>query len=222
MKKLLFGILGAVIMIVILWGIFKLAQTPAVPLDSTVFEVRATDNVEGLATASVTLIEYSDFQCPACASYFPILEQLKAQFPNDLKFVYRHLPLISIHPNALGSAQAAEAAGLQGKFFEMHYILFSRQAQWSGQRNPDSLFEAYAQELGLNLEKFKEDLDSGQTRDRVNADLNEARALGLNATPTFFLNGVAIGTPQGLEPFAQLVQSAIEATRVNGSPELES
>lgn len=154
--------------------------------------LRANENTKGSDTATNVLIEYSDFQCPACASYQSILKTIAEELSDKVKIVYRHFPLESIHPNAKLAAQASEAAAIQNKFWEMHDKLFDLQSEWSNEKNPSEKFEQYATELGLDLEKFKNDLQSDSVKNKVNEDALLAQTLRLNSTPTFFLNGKII------------------------------
>lgn len=146
------------------------------------------EQIKGNKDAAVTLVEYSDFQCPACASFQPVLKELLATYGEDLKFEYKHYPL-PIHPYAQQAAIAAEAAGQQGKFFEYHDALFENQNEWSKSATPVAFFSKYATDLGLDVEKFKQHQKSSLLRDSVRDDLNEAKELGLTGTPTFYLNG---------------------------------
>ena len=188
------------------------AGETATSTPSTVLAVRPDDWTRGSADAPVTLIEYSDFQCSACASYHPVLEQLTAELGPQLQFVYRHFPLRSIHKKADLAGAAAEAAGNQGKFWEMHNKIFENQSKWANARNADEIFISYAQILGLNLDQFKIDLESRVVRDRVDAGYDEALSLGLNSTPTFFVNGKKIVNPRGFEAFRDLlIQAAVPA-----------
>jgi protein-disulfide isomerase len=150
--------------------------------------VVVTENIKGNPDAAVTLVEYSDFQCPACASFQPVIEELMKQYGENLRFEYKHYPL-PIHPFAQQAAVAAEAAGQQGKFYEYHDALFKNQQEWSSSVAPGAFFVKYAEELGLDVEKFRRQQKSALLRDDVRADLAEARELGLTGTPTFFLNG---------------------------------
>ncbi len=159
--------------------------------------------------ASVTLVEFADFQCPACASYHPVLEKLHETFGDNLKIAFRHYPLIQIHQNALIASQAAEAAGAQGKFWEMHDILFERQNAWSAVANPTDIFVAYAGELLLNTEQFRNDLKNDDLKKNVLDDLSAGQKAKVNATPTFYLNGVKIENPQSYEAFAAMVTAAL-------------
>ena len=147
-----------------------------------------TEQVKGNKDATVTLVEYSDFQCPACASFQPVVKEILATYGDRLRFEYKHYPL-PIHPYAQQAAIAAEAAGQQGKFFEYHDALFEKQDEWAKSPTPVAFFSKYAQELGLDVEKFKQHQKSSLLRDSVRADLREAQDLGLTGTPTFYLNG---------------------------------
>ncbi len=173
-------------------------------------EISALDHVRGSQTASVTILEYADFQCPSCKAYAPVLDSLLTQYPDDVRVVYRYFPLQSIHPNANLASQAAEAAGLQGKFWEMHDILFERQNDWSRLTNPHDVFTTYAEELGLNTEQFKTDLDSREVKNRVNADYRSGLSAGIHGTPSFFMNGTPLESPRGLEAFQVIIDDQLE------------
>ena len=172
----------------------------------------AVDHIKGPNTAKVTLVEYSDFQCPACAQYEPILRELASSFPNDLRIVYRHFPLIQIHANALPSAIASEAAAKQGKFWEMHDILFDRQSQWADEVSTESLFTDYAVSLDLDKNKFIADLTANDTLGRVMIDKSSAEDAGLGGTPTFFLNGTEAQL-RTLEEFKTAIQKIIDTNQ---------
>lgn len=167
---------------------------------------------KGPLDAKVTLVEYSDFQCPACAAREPLVENLINEFGNHLRFVYRYFPLRSIHKNSQISSQAAEAADLQGKFWEMHDLLFANQIAWSnlGSEEAQQTFVGYATQLGLDGEKFKTDLTSNAVENAVNEDYDSGEAAGVTSTPTFFLNGAAIN-PGTYDEFRTLVREKIEA-----------
>lgn len=151
--------------------------------------IEITANVKGNPEAEVVLVEYSDFQCPACAAAAPVVNQLIEDYGDSVRFEYRHFPLTSIHPLAIPAARAAEAAGQQGKFFEMHDLLFENQQTWSRAANPTALFMGYAGELGLDTGQFKTQMNASKIDDHVRAQFDEARSLGLTGTPTFTLNG---------------------------------
>ena len=149
------------------------------------------DHVFGSTAGKVTLIEYGDFQCPGCESIYPNIKEIKEKYKDNLTFVFRNLPLTTIHPNALAAATAAEAAGRQGKFFEYHNMLYDNQDAWKSASAADrtKTFEAYATQLGLDTAKFKSDLTSQEVTDKINRDRSTARKFGYTSTPTLMLNG---------------------------------
>ncbi len=172
------------------------------------FSISADDNVKGPQNAKVTLVEFSDFQCPACKAYAPVIDELLSQYPNDLRLVYKHFPLKTIHMRAMNAAQASEAAGRQGKFFEMAKILFDNQDNWS--RVPGiGVFESYAENLGLNIEQFKNDYGSDEVRDKINGQLDYGISLNVNSTPTIYLNGKKIENPASFDAFRGLIEAEI-------------
>lgn len=146
--------------------------------------------------STVTLVEYADFQCPACGAYHPLVKQLQADYAGKITFVFRHFPL-SIHPNAVPASLAAEAAGAQGKFFEMSDLIFTRQEAWSGSSNPDEIFVTYATELGLDVEKFKTDMASAELKQKIVDSFKGGQKAKVSGTPTFFLNGAKLESPKG-------------------------
>lgn len=141
-------------------------------------------------SGSVTLVEFSDFQCPACQAVQGPLKQILKKYEGKVEFVYRHFPLVSIHKNAMVAAQASEAADLQGKFWEFHDKLFENQAEWSGLGDPRDKFREYLSQIGGDIEKFKSDLESQVVKDRVSVDILATTRYRLSGTPTFYINGV--------------------------------
>lgn len=141
-----------------------------------------------VGSGSVQVVEFGDFQCPACAQAHPDVKKLKEEFGNDITFVFRNFPL-PMHANAQAAAEAAEAAGVQGKFWEMHDKLFETQSQWGSLADPTSIFAQYAEELGLDREAFTEALTSRTHKDRVASDQSDGYSVGVSGTPTFFING---------------------------------
>jgi protein-disulfide isomerase len=177
-------------------------------------EAQLSNHVTGATDSKVTLIEYGDFQCPACKSYHPVLQQLKEEYGDRVTFQFRHFPLTQIHPHAFIASRAAEAAGKQGKFFEMHDLLFESQDSWSGLSNPTSVFESYAQQLGLNADQFKTDMNSAGVAATINADAKAAQAVGGNSTPTFVLNDTKIEqNPQSVDDFKKLLDDELAKTQ---------
>jgi len=155
--------------------------------------VQPTNHVMGSGSSGVTLLEYGDYQCPVCGAYYPVVKQVVSQMSNKIYFQFRNLPLSSIHQNAVAGARAAEAAGKQNKYFEMHDILYENQQTWSQSSTPMTYFESYASQLGLDVNKFKTDYASSEVNSLINADLSAfAQTKQQEATPTFFINGVYI------------------------------
>jgi protein-disulfide isomerase len=141
-------------------------------------------------SAEVVLVEFLDFQCPACASASVIVEDLAAQYGDRLSIAVRHLPLTSIHPHAVDAALAAEAAAAQGQFAAMYQALFSTQPEWSVAGSDQSAtFRALAGDLGLDLDEYDRVVDDPATLERIALDQADAAALGVMSTPSFFLNG---------------------------------
>ncbi len=171
--------------------------------------VNSNDWVRGNKNAKVVLVEYSDFQCPACAYYSGMVKNLERDFLNDLAVVYRHFPLEQIHKYAKLSAQAAEAAGKQGKFWEMHDVLFEKQSEWSVSDDALQNFISYAQTLGLDINRFQTDLNSKDIEDRIQKNIISAYDQKLAGTPTFFLNGKQIQNPKDYEEFKRLIEGEI-------------
>ena len=174
---------------------------------------QGSNHTSGTGKKGVTLVEFGDFQCPACKSYFPIVKEIKAAYGDDIVFQFRHFPLTQIHANATISSRAAEAAGKQGKFFEMHDLLYENQDSWAQQENPTSVFESYATQLGLKMDQFKTDMADGGTLAVINADQKIGQGLGANSTPTFAINGKKIEkNPASLEDFKKLIDDAIASS----------
>ena len=202
------------IVVIGLIGLFVVTKKSTAPSSSSTTDakiVTSEDHVRGDKSAPVTVIEYGDFQCPACGAFYPIVKSLESTYAGKVRFVFRHFPLSQIHPNALASARAAEAAGLQGKFFEMHDKLYETQSVWGElTTNQQALFESYAQELGLNMNKFKEDYASDQVAKIINNDQSSGQqAFSIDSTPTFIVNGNKIKNPEGVEQFSKVLDAEI-------------
>jgi len=186
------GIIALLALLVISYVVSSSDDTidPALFADVEVMELTAHE--KGNIESDIRLVEYSDFQCPACKAAAPAIAELVENFGDQFVFEYRHFPLRSIHPNAQLAAQATEAAAKQGMFWEMHDKLFEMQTEWSQSFNPERFFRNYAEELGMNVDRFRFDLNSDEVKDRVNANADEAAALQLPGTPAFVFNGEQI------------------------------
>jgi protein-disulfide isomerase len=179
-----------------------------------ILEVKSDDYKKGATTTGkVVLIEYLDFECEACGAYYPILKQLEKDFPNDLVIVPRYFPLPG-HRNAMPAALSVEAAGRQGKFFAMHDLLYDKQSEWGeqGLANPKQ-FEKYAQEIGLDMEKFMIDVKSNEVKQRVERDVKEGNILKNTGTPSFFLNGKKVESAGGYEGLKAMIQAEVDKNK---------
>ncbi len=164
-----------------------------------------TDNVSQRVAQEVHILKYSDFQCPACGAYVPLEERLKDEYGDMIEFEYRHFPLQSHQYSAL-AAYAAEAARNQGKFDEMHDLIFEHQSEWS-RGNAREHFLDYAEQLELDMEQFKEDVQSDEIHNKVVQQKQEGIRRSVTATPTFFLNGQKLRqNPQSYEQFKAIVE----------------
>lgn len=206
-KTILIVMIASIIGIAGLFGIWKLASTPKEikKVDITFSE---KDHIKGNKDAKVTLVEFSDFQCPACGAYFPIVKQVYETKKDKMRLVYKHFPL-AVHKNADEAGYASEAASTQGKFWEMHDMLFSKQSDWSESDKPQEFFEKYAKELKLDMDRFKKDYDDKAVRQKVDDDLAYGTQLLVNGTPTFYLNGVKLDpSPRTVAEFEKLIDDA--------------
>lgn len=193
-----------------LFGVFTLTKKDDGNNNQQSATAEVSNHTVGAGNKKVTLIEYGDFQCPACKSYFPIVQEIKTSYGDEITFQFRHYPLNQIHPNAFIGSRAAEAAGKQGKFFEMHDLLYEQQDLWSAGSNPTATLEGYASQLQLNLDQFKADMMSAQTAAVINADVKAGQAVGANSTPTFVINGRKIEeNPRSVEDFKKLIDEEI-------------
>lgn len=218
MGKNLKTILGVIFLVLLLFGLYKLGSSATTSRQNSssvpgVNTVSSSDWTRGNKEAKTVLIEYSDFQCPACGTYYPVLKKLQQKFGESVVFAYRHFPLRQIHANAELAARSVEAAGKQSKFWELHDILFENQKTWSNQPNAKETIIQYAQSLNLDMDRFKTDLDSKEVKEKINNDYKSGIAARVNATPTFFLNGNKPDNPRSYEEFKDLIQKAISQNK---------
>ena len=193
------------------------AKRPAVltiPQASTAPETAGTESihVRGEAKAPVTLEEFGDFQCPPCGKLAGPTKQLEEGYGSQLRVIFRQFPLPpKVHLHAHTAALAAEAAGLQGHFWEMHDLLYREQANWSKATDVRALFSGYAGMLGLNLDRFKTDMDGPEAKERVASDQKRGAALGVNSTPTIFVNDRQIPAPVEVAGLRTAIDAALKA-----------
>ncbi len=178
--KFFIGIIVATLAILVGAVFFFSKPAKQIPVENLVPE---TAWATGSATPKATLVEFADFECPACGASHPVIKQLIVKYPNDLRFVYRHFPLDQ-HEHARLAAQAAEAAGAQGKFWQMHDLLFKNQTNLS-----QDTINGLGIELKLDMDKFTKELTDQTYLPKIEQDLRAGQTLGISSTPTFFLNG---------------------------------
>lgn len=216
MDKRFLGILAAIVIIFV--AVFAITQhsNNNSSNNSSNSGAQPTNHVEGQDSKGVTLVEYGDYECPICEEYYQPLKQAVTPLLPEIHFQFRNLPLTAIHPNAFAGARAAEAAGLQNKYWQMHDKLYDNQNDWVSASNPQSLFDTYAQQIGLNVSQFNQDYASTKVNNAINADLAAFAKTGKEqATPTFFLDGQylpntgLVDSQTGL-PTAALITQAIQ------------
>ncbi len=195
-------IIFTVAVLALLGGLVAWTRIANPPIDLTGVEnnsiVAASDQNGNIADHSmgsesnkIILVEFGDYQCPGCEGAYPNVKTLMEEYGNDVTLVFRNFPLTSIHPNARAAAATAEAAGLQGKFWEMHDMLYGNQDDWNSldTSKRTDIFNSYATTLGLDLEKFKTDVAAKPVTQKINFDLALGKSVKVTGTPTFFLNG---------------------------------
>lgn len=203
------------VVVVILGGIFFIGRNKSSDSTNTGTTGTISNHTTGQNAKNVSLVVYGDFQCPVCGQFFPIEKQVVDTFSKDISFQFIHFPLDSIHPNARAASRAAEAAGLQGKFFEMHDVLYQNQSAWNTASDPLAVFTSYATSLGLDAAKFKTDFASESVNGTINADLKLGNGKGVTGTPTYYLNGTKLdnGDINTYDKFAAKVQEAIDSVK---------
>lgn len=206
-RKFLIGVCVATVLLVVVGVFFLSRQDPqgATKDVSQLDLIGDGKNATGSVEAKVKIVEFGDFQCPACGTAHPIVKQILENNRDRTYFVFRNFPL-SIHVNARDAARAAEAASEQGKFWEMHDMLYENQTEWSALGDPKDKFREYAQKIGLDITKYDQDFD--KFLDRINNDLSLGEKAGVDSTPTFFINNVRYPGVIAAEKFQQLIDEA--------------
>lgn len=208
-KQGMLWLIGLAVFAFLGWQVYQFLSDPLPEQVVFPIEVSQTDQIKGNPDAKVVLLEYSDFQCPACKAYQPLVNQVAEEMGEDILMVFRHFPLTTIHQNAFSAALAAEAAGKQEMFWEMNELLFERQEAWSQERNIDDIFIGYAEELDLEVERFTNDYNSGVVRAKVEGDIMSGNQLGVNSTPTFFLNGRRLQNIRTYQDFVNAINNEL-------------
>lgn len=195
----------------IIFGMARLGNSPSsssTQSASLADVISSADQFKGSKESKVILVEYSDLQCSACDYYYPVVKRLGEEFGDKIGIAYRHFPL-SQHKNAKPAAYAAEAVAKQGKFWEMHNIIFDNQKKWAEDKNAKEVFSEYAKSIGLNMEQYNKDVDSQEVKDKVDSDYESGVRSKVDSTPTFFLNGDKIKNPANYDEFKKLIDDAI-------------
>lgn len=187
------------------------AQTASTKVNPLLAPDSATDHIHGSKSARVTLVEYGDFECPSCGQAHAALKIMLAHFGPDVRFVFRHFPQREVHPRAESAAETAEAAGAQGKFWQMHDLLFDHQ-----QHLDEKHLHQYANQLELDIPRFENEMRDHVYLQRVQEQVAGAERLNVRATPTFYVNGVFADVSFGLEHLHQAIDKALSTGRAAG------
>jgi len=182
----------------------------AVAAGAAVYLSRQPDQPEETAAATRADIKgggFGDYQCPSCGAYHPLVKEILNRYPQQLRLEFHHFPLVTIHPNSMLASKAAEAAGEQGRYWEMHDALFDHQREWSDSPNAEPIFVALASQMGLDSNKFMQGLRSPQLQDRILRDVEQGQNAKVDAVPTFFINGERVHIKLSMEDFVQVIEA---------------
>lgn len=215
MSKQFWAIIAIVVLV--LGGIF-FATSHNKSSGGSSSNAQPSNHIEGSTSTGVKLVEYGDYQCPFCSEFYTVVKQVADQYKDRVQFQFRNLPLTQIHKNAFAAARAAEAASLQGKFWEMHDLIYQNQdpngaSGWVVSNDAlNQYFASYASSIGLNVAQFKTDYASSKVNDTINADISEFKKTGLDeSTPTFFLDGKQIKPGLNVADFQKAIDAEIKA-----------
>jgi protein-disulfide isomerase len=209
-----------IIIVLALVGVFYVTNNKSTTTSSSSTGTPSS-NIEGEGQDGIKLVEFGDFQCPYCGEYYTAVKDITSQYNTQITFQFVNFPLVSIHQNAFAGARAAEAAALQGKFWQMHDLLYEENQEyydtnesastWINASDPESVFDVYAKDLGLNVSKFETDYSSSQVNNTISADMAKGNKLGVDATPTFYLDGSEIQVGDSVTAFEKIINAAIKA-----------
>ncbi|OGK18693.1 hypothetical protein A3D80_02360 [Candidatus Roizmanbacteria bacterium RIFCSPHIGHO2_02_FULL_40_13b] len=207
-KKIALFVGGTIAILAFMFFTWSMTSKPQIAPKQEI-TLSANEHIVGPPKSKAIIVEYSDFQCPACKQAYPTVKKILNTYKNKITFVYRHFPLTQ-HAYSVVAAQAAEAAGKQGKFFEMGDLLFENQETWADEKNPQKFYENYAKSLKLDLTKFKKDSQDSALLKVIKDQQNGGVALGVNSTPTFFINGVKLESGATYADFSALIDKALQ------------
>ena len=177
-----------IVFVIAIGSIVLINNNKTTGLDTNSNSIQIDDHISGNKDSNITLYEYGDMQCPACRAFESIVPERLKEHP-EIRFVFRHFPLIQIHPNTMNASIATEAASKQGKFWEMKSIIYKNQGEWENSLKAQDFFKKYAAEIGLNMTQYSIDITNPDLQKRVLRDLDSGTRAGISGTPTFFLNG---------------------------------
>lgn len=220
MKIAGYTILGLAIIGFFTWAVLTPNIKTPTPVPSTAVDlgITASDWKRGDTSSPVIVLEYGDFQCPACGAYYPLVKQAEVEYGDRVQFIFRHFPLTQLHKNALLAAKAAEAAGKQGKFWDMHDKLYENQTAWSELDTAQDVFVGYARDLSLDIALFQKDLSDGDIAKKIQDSYNSGLKFAVSGTPTFFIDGKKIDNPQGYAELSALIKSELDAASATSTP----
>ena len=214
MPKLLKPLIVIIIAVAVAAGAaVYLSRQPDEPTNTsatpTHVDIKGGGHFRGPENAQLTLVEFGDYQCPSCGAFHPLVKEILNRYPQQVRLEYHHFPLITVHPNTMLASQAVEAAGDQGKFWEMHDAVFEHQNDWSGSPNPEPMFITLATGLGLDINKFMQGLRSPEIQQRILRDVERGQDAKVEATPTFFISGEQVHPRLSMEDFVQVIESRL-------------
>ncbi len=213
-----FWIILTVIMVAMI-GFIVFIKNDKAAKDGSAASSQGSQNYYGKQDSPVTITEFVDFQCEACYAYYPYVKQVKEMYKDQVRFQVRYFPITSGHQFAMQAARAAEAAARQDKFWEMHDKLFEGQKQWEQTQNPQTYFDQYAEEVGLNMEQYRTDRDSSDVAAVINKDLEDVKTLGGDGTPTFAINGKKVENPgPTAETLSKMIEDALKEAGITPKP----
>lgn len=233
-SSLPFAIIGLVLLAAVIgsWWFYSTSKTPsgntktaantaskgAAEIYNNALPGANPPNSLGAANAPVTLEEFADFQCPLCAAMHPKVQEIRAAYGDRVRIIFREFPL-QMHRHGYEAAVAAEAAGMQGKFWDMQNLLFANQNSWSNAPDARKIFEDYARKLGLDAQKFSDDVVGLTSKNRVDADMQRGNSLGLNSTPSFFINGKPVQqTDMTAEGMKRIIDAELQKIQTGNQP----
>jgi protein-disulfide isomerase len=212
MSKILKPLIVIILAVVVAGGAaVYLSRQPDQPAETAAepshVDIQGGGHLRGPEKAPVTLVEFGDYQCPSCGAFHPLVKEILNRYPQQVRFEFHHFPLISIHQNTMLASMAAEAAGDQGHYWEMHDALFEHQREWAENPNPEPIFIALATRIGLDMNKFMQGLRSPDLQARILKDVTRGQDAKVDATPTFFVNGERVHVNLSMEDFVRVIDA---------------